>query len=93
MNNSRLQTDYKTDFGRLAQIGRNAIVVTESVESRLSDCALFHIWKRFDKEQRAIRTSLGTRCKPPESVSGQPTELISLFVPRLQQTSSDRHSP
>jgi hypothetical protein len=63
------------EFLKQAVLTGNRRRAFRSLESRLSDSAPYRIWKRFDQAQSAIRTALGTLCKPPEIVSKQPAEV------------------
>ena len=70
-----LDADSLWEFLRQAVLTGNRRQAFQSLESRLSDSATYRIWKRFDQAQSAIRTALGTVCKPPEIVSKQPAGL------------------
>jgi hypothetical protein len=70
-----LDTDSLWEFLRQAVLTGNRRQAFQSLGSRLSDSAPYRIWKRFDQAQSAIRTALGTFCKPPENASKHPAEL------------------
>ncbi len=70
-----LNADSLWEFLQQAALTGNQRQAFRSLESRLSDSAPYRIWRRFQRAQSAIRTALGTLCKPPQIASGQPAQL------------------
>lgn len=70
-----LSADCLWEFLQQAVRTGNKLRAFRNLESRLSDSAPYRIWKRFHQAQSAIRTALGTFCKPPEMTSEHPADL------------------
>ncbi len=70
-----LCADSLWEFLQQAALTGNQRQAFRSLACRLSDSAAYRIWKRFQQAQTAIRTALGSLCKPPQIASRQPAEL------------------
>ena len=70
-----LTADSLWSFLKQAVSSGNKLQAFRKLNSGLSDSAPYRIWKRFHQAQCAIRTALGSLCKPPECASQQPAEL------------------
>jgi len=75
-------------FLKLVAAGGVKLQAIRALGSRLSDSALYRIWKRFDQGQSKIRTALAQRCRAPELTSERPAaQVIAHLVAAFPATS------